>query len=173
MNRIPQSLPTNQKGAALIVSLLILVVLTLLGINSIGGSNLEERMAQNFHHTTLAFHAAESSINTVLSISNPEASSYNASNDLLNTALLAGIGNTSTTATYNMDPGNTLPNTSLNTTTTISHIGISACPQSSMGQNANSVACGYFEINADASISATHTSTSHVQGVYRPVPSAN
>ena len=55
----------KQSGAALIVSLMILLVLTVLGVSSLSGTNLEERMAQNFQHSAMAFQASESAINKV------------------------------------------------------------------------------------------------------------
>jgi type IV pilus assembly protein PilX len=50
---------TNQKGAALIVSLIILVLMTLLGLSSISTSSLEEKMTANLRDHELAFQAAE------------------------------------------------------------------------------------------------------------------
>lgn len=49
----------KQTGAALIVSLVILVIMTLLGLSSIRTSSLEEKMATNLRDQELAFQAAE------------------------------------------------------------------------------------------------------------------
>jgi len=48
-----------QRGAALIVSMLILLVLTLLGITAMVITSLEERMSGNLRDKNLAFQAAE------------------------------------------------------------------------------------------------------------------
>ena len=53
------SLLPKQNGAALIVSLVILVLMTLLGLSSIRTSALEEKMATNLRDQELAFQAAE------------------------------------------------------------------------------------------------------------------
>jgi type IV pilus assembly protein PilX len=51
--------PRSQKGAALIISLILLLVLTFLGISSMQTTTLEERMAANQKDYYLAFEAAE------------------------------------------------------------------------------------------------------------------
>lgn len=66
----------KQSGSALIISLVILIVMTLIGITAMGGSSMQERMAGNSRDTTLAFQAAEAALrdgemyyeNTVVSI---------------------------------------------------------------------------------------------------------
>lgn len=49
----------NQTGAALIISMIILVLMTLLGLSSIRTSSLEEKMTANLRDQELAFQAAE------------------------------------------------------------------------------------------------------------------
>ncbi len=49
----------KQTGSALIISLLMLLVMTLLGITSIGASTLEEKMAANSRDQKTAFQATE------------------------------------------------------------------------------------------------------------------
>lgn len=51
-----------QKGAALIISLLILLVMTLIGITAVSTTSLEEKMAGNTRDLNLAFQAAESGL---------------------------------------------------------------------------------------------------------------
>lgn len=52
----------RQCGAALVVSLLVLMVLTLLGLSSMSTTLMEERMAGHLHSRNLAFEAAEASL---------------------------------------------------------------------------------------------------------------
>lgn len=54
--------PVHQKGAALIVSLLILLVMTVLGVSAMSTSVLQERMANNHHQRQVAFQAAEAAL---------------------------------------------------------------------------------------------------------------
>jgi len=52
----------RQSGAALFVSLIMLVALTIIGLSAANRSNLQERMAGNLHIQNLAFNAAESAV---------------------------------------------------------------------------------------------------------------
>ena len=58
--QIPQSL--QQRGAALITSLIILLVLTVLGVSAMSTSSLEELMAGNLRDQNLSFQAAEAAL---------------------------------------------------------------------------------------------------------------
>jgi type IV pilus assembly protein PilX len=52
----------RQRGAVLIVSLILLVVLTLLGVSVMNMTQLEERMASNIQELNQAFHSAETGL---------------------------------------------------------------------------------------------------------------
>lgn len=52
----------RQRGAVLIFSLLLLLVLTVLGTSGVGNSLLEERMSNNFFQTYSAMQAAETAL---------------------------------------------------------------------------------------------------------------
>jgi type IV pilus assembly protein PilX len=51
-----------QRGAALIVSLLMLVVTSIIGVNAMQTQYLEEQMAGNFRQVNLAFQATEAAL---------------------------------------------------------------------------------------------------------------
>jgi len=53
---------SNQKGSALVVSLLILLVMTILGVQALSTTLLEEKMSGNYRDNQLAFEAAESAL---------------------------------------------------------------------------------------------------------------
>ncbi|MEN9425556.1 MAG: hypothetical protein RL122_2939, partial [Pseudomonadota bacterium] len=53
---------TRQRGATLIFSLVMLLVMTTLALSSVRGIGLQERMASNLYDRDLAFHAAESAL---------------------------------------------------------------------------------------------------------------
>ncbi len=59
---VPERPLHGQRGAVLIVSLLILIVLTLIGVTAMGTSGLEEKMAGNNRDLNLAFQAAEAAL---------------------------------------------------------------------------------------------------------------
>jgi type IV pilus assembly protein PilX len=50
---------TSERGAALIVALVMLLVMTVLGVTAARNTNLQERMAGNLRDNNLAFQAAE------------------------------------------------------------------------------------------------------------------
>lgn len=52
----------GERGSALIVSLLILIVLSMLGLTAVRTTTLEEKMAGNLRDDDLAFQAAESAL---------------------------------------------------------------------------------------------------------------
>ncbi len=53
---------SGQQGVALLMAMLFLVILTLIGIASMTGTTLEERMARNSRETNIAFQAAEAAM---------------------------------------------------------------------------------------------------------------
>jgi type IV pilus assembly protein PilX len=52
----------RQRGVALVVALVLLVVATLIGLASVRGTNLQERMSANMYDRSLAFQRAESAL---------------------------------------------------------------------------------------------------------------
>lgn len=166
--------PANrQQGIVLIVSLLILLVLSIIGISAISNTSLEERMSNNFQQSMVAFQASESAIQKIVVAGDPGGTGansnpfYDVDADPLATAISAGIGATTTTVTHDMDPLNKLK-TPLSTTATISYQGVGQlCP----GHDPSSVQCFNLEIRTDTTIGGTGTGPRHVQGVKRPSPS--
>ena len=78
MNRAfhPRPMPQAQQGAALVVGLILLVVLTILAVSGVFTSNMELRMVRNSQNQEHAFQAAEVAVedalaNPVLSTSTP------------------------------------------------------------------------------------------------------
>lgn len=59
-------LPGGQKGAALAMALVILLILTILGVTAMSTSSLEQKMAGNIQDVTRAFQAAESGVDKTL-----------------------------------------------------------------------------------------------------------
>lgn len=59
---LPLSRTTRQRGAVLIVGLIMLAVLTLLGLAGMSTTSLEEKMAANTQESTRAFQIAETGL---------------------------------------------------------------------------------------------------------------
>jgi type IV pilus assembly protein PilX len=60
--RIPGPAPRRERGTVLIVALMFLVALTLLGLSTMRGTTLEERMAGNARDYNTALQAAEAAL---------------------------------------------------------------------------------------------------------------
>lgn len=52
----------SERGAALLIALVLLLVLTILGVTAMQTTNLQERMAGNLRARTVAFEAAEAAL---------------------------------------------------------------------------------------------------------------
>ncbi len=161
----------RQQGVVLIISLLILLVMTMLGISAISNTSMEERMSNNFQQSMIAFQASESTIQSVFVAGDPGGTGaainpfYVSANDPLKTALTSGINTTTTTVTKNMDPQSKLKAT-LSTTATVSYTGAAQlCPGYGAGVN-----CLKFEVNTRTTIGGAGTGPNHVQGLERPAP---
>lgn len=60
-----------QQGSALVIALILLVILTILGVASMSGTFMQERMAGNVNLQTLAFKAASGGVATSPDFANP------------------------------------------------------------------------------------------------------
>lgn len=58
----PHQFRKAQQGAVLVVSLLILLILTILGVSSMQSSTLEEKMASNSRDRNVGFQSAEAAV---------------------------------------------------------------------------------------------------------------
>ena len=61
-NRACGLLPARQQGAALVVGLVLLVVITLVGVTAMRSTTLQEKMAGNLRDSNLSFQAAEAAL---------------------------------------------------------------------------------------------------------------
>lgn len=107
MNSNKQKLNTvvkKQDGAALVVSLIILVVMTLIGVTSMNNSLVQERMASNAQSTNITFQAAESAVgalvNTVLDGDQTGLSQAMSAEDRIGSLEEFDVGDATVDATY-------------------------------------------------------------------------
>lgn len=84
MNHYPQK---QQSGVVLVISLIILLLLTILGVTAMQVNGLEEKMAGNSRDQNIAFQAAESALveaeKFILNNPTDEVITYNGDNGLL------------------------------------------------------------------------------------------
>ncbi|PIE83390.1 MAG: hypothetical protein CSA09_00480 [Candidatus Contendobacter odensis] len=62
MRQNPFALPQKQRGAALIVGLILMTVITLVGVTAMQGTTLQEKMAGNLRDSNLSFQASEAAL---------------------------------------------------------------------------------------------------------------
>ena len=166
---MPFTSSRTQQGAALIVSLIMLLTLTILGVSSLSNSGLESRMAHNYQLSNYVFHGAESAIEDVLDVSNVDNPTYVEADDLMITAMNAGINDTSTTSTYNPDPDKYLGAAAIATNSAVVYQGQNTCP----GTSFDEIICHQYEIATTASIADTGATDTHRLGVVRAAPGNN
>ena len=61
-NNVPRTCPRGQRGVALVVGMILLLVLTLIGLASMRSAVMEEQMAGHFRDRDLALQAAEAAV---------------------------------------------------------------------------------------------------------------
>ena len=66
--------PQSQKGIVLMVTLVIVLIVTLLGVSSVQTTNLQVRMSRNARDGRVAFQAAEAGLRVAESLLSTESS---------------------------------------------------------------------------------------------------
>lgn len=62
MKTTPSFFKNKQRGAVLLVALVLLLILTIIGLTSMRGTSLQENMAGNFRESSLSFQASEAGL---------------------------------------------------------------------------------------------------------------
>lgn len=60
--------PRAQRGVALVVSIILLIVITLMGLTAVRGTIMQQKMTSNFYDRQLAFQASEAAIRQAESV---------------------------------------------------------------------------------------------------------
>ncbi len=137
---------SRQRGIALIASLLMLLVMTLIGLSAMERTMTEEKMASNSQQKAMTFQAAETAIQQFL----------DGSNDVVYTNSINGED---TTISYHQD-GDTI-----SISASMEYIGETMVLGNSVGD------VGYeFELTGVGSIAGTSASSTNVQGVLYIMP---
>ena len=96
MNRALISMPRHsQRGATLIIAMVMLLLLTIIGLSSMRGTSLQENMAGNMRDSGLAQHAAEAALRQGEKVIG----------DMFLNNTLSALESTSPTGTYEDFPG--------------------------------------------------------------------
>jgi hypothetical protein len=153
----------SQHGAALLVSLVILLVLTVLGISAMSTSSMENRMSQNFQLENTAFQLTESALKTVLIRGDKSLDSYDTDVDIFDNALDDPTSTPTTNLpTSILDPNNHLKVADPSADAKVEFVAyVGMCP----GGNA----CNKYRVTTTVDIPGTSATTTHVQYVQIPV----
>ncbi|WP_455208163.1 pilus assembly PilX family protein [Kaarinaea lacus] len=161
----------KQQGSALVISLLILLVLTIIGVTALNSTVMEERMSSNFQTGNTAYQAAESAVNqTFITIANDYT--------LVGQAMAAGPAPTGTgnapvpTPTVVMSGSSSGADPNANNTTTLNTTVSYHGP--GLGENCSIRLCGaeVVRVAGTGTINNTNVSRTHFLGVKknRPAP---
>lgn len=142
----------KQRGGALMISLVMIFMMSLMGISAMRSATLEKRMATNSVQKATTLQAAESATEIALG----------------NTDTLAGAFTAQGTPYGPQISLNT--NTSLSIDAAVHFVGMGAAINNSIGSGGFSAL--RFEATGNASIPSVQARSSIVQGAYRLAPTA-
>ena len=145
---------STERGAALLVAMIMVFMLSIMGASVMRGSTLEKRMATNAIQSSTTFQAAESASNLALNRSANLNSAYSAG---INNELLINI------AEVTSDIG-------LESRSVLEWVGTGAAPGYSMGIGTASFEGLYYISTGVSAIDAVRSQSTVEQGAYRIVP---
>lgn len=145
----------NEKGSALIISLLIVIAMTLLGVSGLNMSRFHERMSSNSQYHAISFQAADSAIEGTIADASVLSESINAS------------GGAAPMRSFDITPaGKSYTVTSSSETT-------AGAPYPAVGYSIGEFVAYPFTIRATGGVPENMARSIHVQTIERAAPSAN
>jgi len=143
-------IPAKQNGAVLVMSMLMLLIMTMIGVTTMNTATMEEKMSANSMNSNISLQASESAVDAAL-------------NDTNNLVLAL---NSSTAIAISVDLGD--PNITANAT--ILYKGATIAPGFSFGANQGTFSTYQFEAEGTGEVPAAKAKTVTAQGVYRVGP---
>jgi len=158
---------SKQSGAALFVSLILLLALTIIGLSAANRSNLQTRMAANMHVQNLTFNAAESAIGAFVvdSFTGDKLTPGHILYDLRINGNLTGVcydqagARVACSGVY-LDGDRSGKLRSQLTATVMSDCNPTACGGFSLGLGGNRVGCRVFKVDGTGTLGTQSQSTS-------------
>ncbi|RZO83028.1 PilX N-terminal domain-containing pilus assembly protein [Oceanococcus atlanticus] len=159
-------LPGRQHGAALIVGLLLLIVVTLVAISGIKSTSIQTAISTNMQERMLTYQTAESLIRQIVNEANdpapPAAGTPHILNDAIQKSLLA-VPET-VPRTIGQAP------TGVNADATVAFLGDGKALGYSIGGNATGFV---YLVDSISNMPAANTQTNNQQGLMRIGPAAS
>lgn len=160
----------KQQGMALIVSLVLLVAMTLVGIATLSSTRLNERVASNTQQKAITFEVAESSIATVWTAADLLGSVEDLPPGVYDDPDPVAPVGMAVRLSADFDQSNALgKNVDINASVTIQYCGEQLVPVgTSLSADESSVrfAGALFDVNGVAEISGSHARSDHRQRGY-------
>ena len=155
--------PADQQGAALMVGLMLLLVLTVAGISTMRNTTFQERMAANAQFHTTTFQGAESAIRRIVGeVGGDIAPPANQDN-----VLITAIDTTQTAPTRTVAVAG---DQSITSSATVTYGGQQVAPGFSLGAGKAKIVAHQFNITATSSLPGAAAASSHQQGIQRVGP---
>ena len=156
-----------QRGVALAISLVLLVAMTVVGIATLSGTRLNEKVTSNAQQKSVAFEVAESAIDTVW---NPddliESVEDIPASDFEDPQAIAPDGIAETLSRDFDQTRDTRSTVDIDGAVTIRYCGESALPEGSSldaDESGAGMAGALFDVNGTATIAGSATRADHVQ----------
>jgi len=100
MQKFPgTTIPGNEKGATLVVALIMLVLISLIGVSSLKSASVVERMSSNDYQKNITFQASESAAEVAL-LDTAQISQAMINGVVQDAEITTNIANVSATVTY-------------------------------------------------------------------------
>lgn len=148
--------PGNERGGALVVATVLIFVLTMLGVSTMRGSTLEQRMAINAVQTSTAFQASESATEALLNDPTNLEDAFELNGETLDVAVDLKLDEPVSGA---VTIGGELR-----------YVGDSAAIGYSFGEGSNNFMALRYDARGNAEIGSVRSFSSVTQGAYRVVP---
>ena len=145
----------KQRGAALVIGLMMLVALTLIGVTTMGMSTMELRMASNAQNKSNAFQAAEAGLEVGLTQTNAE--------NITTAQVIASPVLVNAAATVNSTFVGLIPGRGNGFTAGV------ACP----GSSPERTRCAHFQVTSVGQHLQSNANSTQVQGFYVLAPQRN
>jgi len=153
--------PKKQEGAVLVVSLIVLLVITLLGVGSLETAVFQERMAVNAQNKNISFQVTASDLEDILE----EGTIFGGTATQLNDALNRGAGVPSSATSYDNGDANV---SAEYTITYVGDAGLFARPgmeRSAPPPGQSAIPRPRFEAHLTTENAGSGASSTHIYGV--------
>lgn len=155
------SKPSRQQGIALVISLILLLLVTIIGVSAVKMSSIDTQVAGNSIYSTLVFQGAESALSRSVTV-----------NDINN--LIEPSTNRGTTRIVPVEYFNpvetVMGGVELNSSATVTYEAVLNAPLQDNVANDSEFKYQVFRVNAESRLNATSAKGHHIGGIAQIMP---